>query len=98
MKPIEDKVKGKTPTLVLFQKSEGQEFAELKKLIDELKAQYGDKLNIIDYDCSHNGQPKEQYRFTEYPTWILFKEGLELMRESGHKTIGELSDMVVRAM
>ncbi|MDE5572619.1 MAG: hypothetical protein K2H32_00025 [Muribaculaceae bacterium] len=98
MKPIEDKVKGTTPTLVLFQKSEGQEYAELKKLMDELTAKFGDKLHIIDYDCSHNGQPKEKYRFTEYPTWILFKEGLELQRESGHKTIAQLEDMVVRAM
>ncbi|MDE6073242.1 MAG: thioredoxin family protein [Muribaculaceae bacterium] len=53
---------------------------------------------MITYDTTHNGQLKVDYKIKEYPTWILYKEGQELMRESGRKTVAQLEDMIVRAL
>ena len=98
MKTFEEKIKASVPTLVVFQHAGNQDAVEVKYLIQDLRAKYGDKANIERVDSSYNGQIKVRYKLEEYPTWILFKEGQELMRESGHKTAGQLEDMLQRAL
>lgn len=98
MKTFEKKIKESVPTLLVFQHAGNQDVVEVKYLIKELKEKYGSKANIITYDTTHNGQLKVDYKIKEYPTWILYKEGQELMRESGRKTVAQLEDMIVRAL
>lgn len=98
MRKIEEKIKAGVPTLVVFQHAGNQDAVEVKYLIEELRGKYGDKANIERVDSSYNGQIKVRYKLEEYPTWILFKEGQELMRESGRKTVGQLEDMLQRAL
>ncbi|MDE6083986.1 MAG: thioredoxin family protein, partial [Muribaculaceae bacterium] len=62
-----------------------------------LRNKYGDKLNIMRVEASYDHRLKRQYDIKTYPTWILFKKGEELMRESGHKTLGDLEKMIERA-
>ena len=98
MKSLEAKIKGSTPTLVVFHHAGNQNAVDVKYLINELRAQYGDRVNIESVDASYNGNIKVSYKLKEYPTWILYKEGEELMRESGHKTQAQLADMIQRAL
>lgn len=98
MKTFEEKIRTAVPTLVAFQHAGNQDAVEVKYLIQDLRAKFGDKANIERVDSSYNGQIKVRYKLEEYPTWILFKEGQELMRESGHKTAGQLEDMLQRAL
>lgn len=98
MKTFEEKIKASVPTLVVFQHAGNQDAVEVKYLIQDLRAKFGDKANIERVDSSYNGQIKVRYKLEEYPTWILFKEGQELMRESGRKTAGQLEDMLQRAL
>lgn len=98
MKSLEAKIKGAVPTLVVFQHAGNQNAVDVKYLINELRAQYGDRVNIERVDASYNGNIKVSYKLKEYPTWILYKEGEELMRESGHKTEAQLADMIQRAL
>ena len=48
-------------------------------------------------DASYDHRLKRQYDIKAYPTWILFKSGEELMRETGRKTADQLEKMVERA-
>lgn len=98
MKTLVEKINEKIPTLVVFQHVGEQDAVDVKYLIKELQAKYGQKACVISVDASYNGQYKEWYKLHEYPTYILFKEGQELMRESGKKTQVQLEDMVNRAL
>ena len=99
MKPyFKETIKESTPTLVVFIRAAGQDAVEVKYLAEELKAKYGDKVNVQRVDVSFNHKIADEYRLDKYPTWVLFKEGQELMRESGRKTATELSDLIDRAL
>ncbi len=98
MKTLTETIKETVPTLVVFQHAGNQDAVEVKYLIKELKAKYDDKVKIVRVDASYNGELKVRYKLEEYPTWILFKEGQELMRESGRKSQAELEDMIQRAL
>lgn len=97
MKTFVEKIKESIPTLVVFEHHGSQDAVEVKYLVDSVKAKYEGKANVAYADDPH-GKLKVKYRLEEYPTWIVFKEGQELMRESGHKTAGELSDMIERSL
>lgn len=99
MKPyFKETIKESKPTLVVFVHAAEQDVVEVKYLIKELEAKYGDKVNIRRVDSSYNHFIANEYRLNAYPTWVLFKEGEELMRESGIKSVADLSDMIDRAL
>lgn len=98
MKSLQEKIQDKIPSLVVFQHACNQDAVEVKYLMEELRAKYGDRANIIRVDASFNGNVKVHFKLKEYPTYILYKEGEELMRESGKKTLAQLEDMIVRAL
>lgn len=98
MKSLVEKIKEKIPTLVVFQHAGEQDAVEVKYLLNELRAKYGEQACVISVDASYNGQYKKWYKLEEYPTYILFKEGQELMRESGKKSQAQLEDMIDRAL
>ncbi len=98
MKSFEKKIKEAIPTVVVFQHAGNQDAVEVKYLLQELKSEFADRVNIERVDASYNGQYKVHYKLEEYPTYILFKEGDELMRESGKKTLAQLEDMIKTAL
>ncbi len=97
MKTYQKAIKESKPTLVVFLHHGGQDVVEIKYITDDVKAKYGDKANIVRADDPY-GKLKVEYKLEEYPTYILFKEGQELMRESGKKSESELSEMIDRAL
>ncbi len=98
MKTFQDRINEGIPSLVVFLHAGLQDAAEVKRLAEGLRAKYGDRINLMRVDASYDHRLKKQYDILKYPTWILFKRGEELMRETGHKTVTELSDMVERAL
>ncbi|MDE6644969.1 MAG: thioredoxin family protein [Muribaculaceae bacterium] len=97
MKKLEEKLAGKIPSLVAFMHAAEHDAVDVKYITEELRAIYGDKVNIIRVDSSYNRPVIRKYNLNAYPTWILFKEGQELMRESGEKTVNQLSQLIERA-
>lgn len=93
---FEKRISEGTPSLVVFMHAGHQDAVEIKYLAEEMRKKYGDKINLMRVDASYDHRLKKQYDIRAYPTWILFKRGEELMRESGHKTVGQLSEMVDR--
>lgn len=98
MKSLQEKIREKIPTLVVFQHAGNQDAVETKYLIEALRDEYLDKAAVVRVDASFNGNVKEHFKLKEYPTWILYKEGQELMRVSGKKKLAELEDMVKTAL
>ncbi len=97
MKTFESRIKEGIPSLAVFMHAASQDAAEIKRTAEELRAKYGERVNLLRVDASFDHRLKHQYDILVYPTWILFKDGQELMRETGHKTAAELSRMIDRA-
>lgn len=98
MKPyFEDRIKESTPSLIIFLHAAEQDAVEAKFLAEKVEEKYGDRLNVQRVDTSFNHEVADKYRINGYPTYILFKQGEELMRESGRKSLSELSEMIDRA-
>lgn len=97
-KTFENVINEAVPTLVVFQHACRQNAVEVKYLFEELKKKYKGKANLMRVDASYNEPLWTRFQIHAFPTWILFKEGQELMRESGRKSIGDLEDMLVRAL
>ncbi|MDE7160187.1 MAG: thioredoxin family protein [Muribaculaceae bacterium] len=97
MKTFEEVIRGKVPSLVVFIHAGQQDAVEIKYNMQELQKKYGDKVNIMRVDGSYDHRLAHQYDLRTYPTYILLKEGQELMRESGDKSVAELSELIERA-
>lgn len=97
MKTLKETIKESMPTLVVFMHTGSQDAVEIKYIIEAVKNKYAGKANTARVDDTH-GQMKVEYRLNEYPTFILFKEGQELMRESGRKSESQLEEMIERAL
>ena len=52
-------------------------------IIDKIKADYGDKLNVLKVDVEHDRELARVYHVSSIPTLVLFKDGKTLWRESG---------------
>lgn len=98
MKSLSEKIQEKIPTLVVFENVGDGNSSHLKHLVDDLRKAYANKAAIIKVDASFDGNVKENFKLKEYPTWILYKEGEELMREAGNKTLARLTEMLDTAL
>ena len=94
---LEQRINESVPSLVVFMHAGKHDAVDIKYRAEELRKLYGDRINLMRVDASYDHRLKKQYDIKAYPTWILFKEGEELMRESGDKSVGDLSKMVERA-
>lgn len=97
MKTFEDRINEGIPSLVVFIHAGEQDAVEIKYLAEGVRKEFGDKVNIMRVDASYDHRLKRQYDIKTYPTWVVFRRGEELMRESGHKTVNELIELVNRA-
>lgn len=98
MKKFERIIRETVPTLVVFEKVGSQNASRTKHLLDDLRNSFADKAKIISVDASYDGDVKVKYNLQEFPTWVIFKEGQELMRDSGNKSQSDLEEMVKRAV
>lgn len=98
MKSYVEKIRESIPTLVVFEHAGMNDAVEVKYLVKELREKFVGKANVETVDSSYNGNLKMKYKLQEYPTYILFKEGQELMREAGKKTQAKLEEMIQTAL
>lgn len=98
MKTLKKVISEKKPSVIVFIHAGQQDAVDIKYDMEGLQKKYGDKLNVLRVDASYDPRVARDYRLTAFPTYVLVKEGQELMRESGRKTVAELSEMVDRAI
>lgn len=98
MKPyFKEVIKREKPTLVVFLHAAGQDAVDVKYILEDLNKKYGDKVELQRVDVSYNHHLNTEYKLSKYPAWVLFKQGEELMRETGTKTLGQIDELVQRA-
>ena len=63
-------------------------------VLEQLKAQLGDRVRIIKVDVDKHGIPTEEYNVQAVPTLILFRSGQVLWRQSGAMPLNQLLSVV----
>ena len=63
-------------------------------VLEQVKAQFGDRLRIIKVDVDKHGIPAEEYNVQAVPTLILFRNGEVLWRQSGAMPLNQLLNVV----
>lgn len=92
---FDQRIKEKVASLVVFENATHKEDNEhITHLVEGLRDTYGPRLNLMRVDGTHDQRLRDFYGIHTYPTWILFREGQELARETGMKTETQLQEMV----
>lgn len=64
----------------------------MKPVLEDLKAQMGDKIAIFKIDVDRNPAISERFKVMSIPTLIVFKNGEPVWRKSGMASSSELKN------
>jgi thioredoxin 1 len=84
----------KKPTLVEFWSSWCPACQTMKPVLEEIKSEYDDKINIVDVNIDMTPDFIEEFTIRGVPTFILFEEGKEIKREVGARTKENIYKMI----
>lgn len=91
---IQQLIDGQQPTLVEVFASWCPHCQRMMPIVANLKEIYAGKANIVQYDGDAHPEVDKAFGVDSYPTFILYKEGREVWRQSGEMQSWELEDIL----
>tara|TARA_Y100000589_G_C27194167_1_gene646053 strand:- start:4941 stop:5237 length:297 start_codon:yes stop_codon:yes gene_type:complete len=80
---FQDLINGSTPVLIDFFADWCSPCHSMNPVIKEIKSNYGEKLKVIKIDIDKNINVAEKFQVKGVPTFIVYKKGEIVWRQSG---------------
>ncbi len=87
-------IKSDTPTLVDFYATWCGPCKTMHPILDQLKTSMGTQIRILKIDVDKNPAVADQFKVKGVPTFVLFKNGEVLWRQSGAMELSVLKSQI----
>lgn len=94
MSKFKEAVNSDIPTLVDFYATWCGPCQTMMPVLDHLKQKMGSKIRILKIDVDKNQEVAEKFKVRGVPTFVLFKSGEILWRQSGGMDINTLEKKI----
>ncbi len=98
MSKFKEIVDSNTPTLVDFYATWCGPCQAMMPVLDQLKNKMGDQVRILKIDVDKNPDISDKFKVRGVPTFVLFKAGEILWRQSGGMDINTLTSKIKNAL
>ena len=90
-------IQSETPTLVDFFATWCGPCQAMAPVLEQLKEKMGEKVRILKIDVDKNAAVADKFKIRGVPTFILFRSGEIMWRESGAMSLGVLEQKINEA-
>ncbi len=90
-------IQAETPTLVDFFATWCGPCKAMQPVLDQLKNELGTQVRILKIDVDVNPSVAEKFKIKGVPTFILFKKGEIIWRQSGALTLQTLKEKILNS-